>query len=351
MNRYKKWLAASLLISAVSIAIVLGFTFDPETLEALRKIKTEYIIAAALLHVFSYIVWGFRTRTLCKALGYEIAPLKTIEIVISSVFAAGITPSSAGGEPLRVHMLHQNKIPLGRATAIVVGERLLDAFFIFASLPFALSIFGDMFSNYEFDAAFLTANTLVFIILAFFVYGVWKPEKVKLMTHRTVERLTPLFGKRTDAAISHLMEQADREIDHFHDSVLVFLSEGKKGLLWGVAYTFVFWVTEFSLLVLVLLGLSQHPSIPTVFAAQVLLAVIMIVPATPGASGVAELGAASIFSVFVNSSVLGITVIAWRALTYHLNLLAGGFMSLKVLKDMDVIKKLVGDPAEAPEIA
>jgi len=351
MTRYKKWLIGSLVISAVSIALVAGLTFNSETVEALRRIKLEYILAAALLHISSYFIWGLRTRALCKALGYRISVLKVTEIVISSIFVAGITPSSAGGELVRVHGLSRNKIPLGKATAIVVGERLLDALFIFSCLPFAFYILGDVLSNYEFDAAFLTVNFLVFVLLVFFIYGVWKPEKVKYVTRKLTGRLAPFFGKKTDAAVSHFMEQIDREIDHFHDSVRVFFSEGKRGLLWGIAYTFVFWIVEFSLLVLILTGLSRTPSIITAFAAQVLLAVIMVIPATPGASGVAELGAASIFSIFVDSSVLGITVLAWRTLTYHMNLLLGGLMSLKVLKDMNGIKKPKGDPAEPPHRA
>jgi uncharacterized protein (TIRG00374 family) len=346
MTRYKKWLIGSLFISAVSIALVTCLTYNSETVEALRKIKLEYILAAVLLHILSYLIWGLRTRTLCKALGYRIGVLKMTEIVVSSTFVAGITPSSAGGEFLRIHSLNRNEIPLGRATAIVVGERLLDAVFIFSCLPFAFYIFGDILSNYEFDAVFLTANFLVFLLLVIFIYGVWKPEKVKHITHRLTGRLAPFFGKKTDAAISHLMEQIDREIDHFHDSVRVFFSEGKKGLLWGILYTLIFWIVDFSLLILILMGLSQTPSITTAFAAQVILAVIMIIPATPGASGVAELGAASIFSIFVDSSVLGITVLAWRALTYHINLLIGGLISLKILKDMNLIRKLIGDPVE-----
>jgi len=111
-------------------------------------------------------------------------------------------------------------------------------------------------------------------------------------------------------------------------------------LLWGMFYTYLFWAVEFFLLVLILDGLSQTTSILTAFAAQVFLAIVMVVPATPGASGVAELGAASIFSVFVNASIIGVTIIAWRALTYYMNLLLGGLISLKVIKDMDLIKKL-----------
>ncbi|MFZ2499853.1 MAG: lysylphosphatidylglycerol synthase transmembrane domain-containing protein [Methanosarcina sp.] len=353
MNRYKKWLITALIISAISIVLVTGLTFNSETLEALRKIKLEYILAAALSHILLYFIWGFRTRALCKALGYRVSAMKLTEIVISGTFVAGITPASAGGDILRMHLLSKNGIPLGRATAIVVGERLLDALFIFSCLPFALYILEDMLMDYKFDAAFLIANSLVFTILLFFIYGLLKPEKVKHIIHRITGKIAPFFGKRTDEALFHLTEQIDREIDNFHYSVRIFISEGRKGVFWGMIYTLLFWIVDFAMLVLILMGLSQKPSIITAFAAQVLLTVIVLVPATPGASGIAELGAASIFSIFVSSSVLGITVLAWRALTYHMNLLFGGIMSLKVLRDMDLINKLTGESEELhrdPEI-
>ena len=152
MGRYKKWFIGSLLISAISIALVTCLTYNSETIEALREIRLEYILGAVLFHAFSYLIWGLRIRALCKALGHRIGILKVTEIVISSTFVAGITPSSAGGEFLRVHSLNRNRIPTGRATAIVVGERLLDAIFIFSSLPFAFYIFGDVLSDYKFDA-------------------------------------------------------------------------------------------------------------------------------------------------------------------------------------------------------
>lgn len=349
MNRYKKWLITALIISAISITLVTGLTFNSETVEALKKIRLEYILAAALSHIFLYFIWGFRVRALCKALGYNVSAIKLTEIVTSSTFVAGITPACAGGDLLRMHLLNKNGIPPGKATAIVVGERLLDAVFIFSCLPFALYILGYAHLNYKFDAALLIAISLVFTILFIFIYGIWKPEKVKYIIHKSAAKLAPFLGKGTDNILFHFTDQIDGEIDNFHDSVRIFFSEGRKGVLWGMVYTLLFWIVDFSLLVLILMGLPQKPSILTVFAAQVLLTVILLVPATPGASGVAELGAASIFLIFVSPSVLGITVLAWRALTYHMNLLLGGIMSLKILGDMDLIKKLTGNSTEVQQ--
>jgi len=103
-------------------------------------------------------------------------------------------------------------------------------------------------------------------------------------------------------------------------------------------------------LILILKGLSQTPPMLTAMAAQIILAMILIVPATPGASGVAELGAVPIFSTFVSAPILGVTVLAWRAVTYHMNLLLGGIISLKVLKDMDLIKKITGSSSELKQV-
>lgn len=340
MNRYKKLLIAAIIISLASIALVTGLTFNSNTIEALSRIRPEYILAAVFTHLLFYIIWSFRTQALCKALGYRISSTKVMEIIISSTFVAGITPSSAGGELLRMHLLNKNGIPLGRATAVILGERLLDAIFITSCLPFALFILKGMLSNYRLNVVLVMASSLVLLALFSFVYAIWKPSKMKYIIHWTAGKIAPFFGKKTNTALLKLTEQIDREIELFHDSIRVFFSEGRKGLLWGIVYTLLHWFVDFSILVLLLMGLSQTPSILTAFAAQVLLAVIKIIPATPGGSGVAELGATSIFSIFVGPSVLGITVLSWRSLTYYANMILGGFMSLKVFKDMDLIQKL-----------
>ncbi len=342
MSKFRKLLNASILISIFSIVVVLLFTVDSGTIDAIKGIKYEYLIAAAALHAFSYIIWGMRTKFMCQALGHDITTVRAVEIVTSSTLVAAITPSSAGGEPARIHLLHKNEMPVGRATAVVIGERLLDAILLLSFVPFALFIFRDMLSNYQLDAAFILAEMIVISVLALIIYGMWKPEHTKRLIHFIVDRIAHVLGKKTEVTISPILARIDMELEHFHDSIWMFLTEGRKGLLYGAACTILFWIVEYSMLPVILMGLDQTPSIIVVFAAQVLLSIIMVVPATPGASGVAEFGAMSLFSVFVSSSLLGITVIAWRALTFYMNILVGSFVSVKILKDTDMIGKLLG---------
>lgn len=342
MNNFRKWLTLSLMISVFSIVVVLALTIDPTTIEAILHVRYEYFFAATALHAFSYVIWGMRTKSMCKALGYELNSLRSVEIVISSTLAAAVTPSSAGGEPLRIHLLHQNRIPIGRATAVVISERLLDAILLLTAVPFALYIFRDILSDYQFDAVFVLADAFVISVILLFLYGMWRPEHTRVVIHTVVYRIAGLLGKRTDTALSHVLERLDSELEQFHDSVWLFLTEGRRGLLYGVVCTLLFWTVEYTMLPVILIGLNQNPSLIIAFAAQVLLSILMVLPATPGASGVAEFGATPLFSVFVTSSLLGITVVAWRALTFYMNVLVGSFVSAKILKDTEIIRKLVG---------
>jgi len=91
----------------------------------------------------------------------------------------------------------------------------------------------------------------------------------------------------------------------------------------------------------ILMGLNLPPAIVISFAAQVLLMILLVLPITPGSSGIAELGATSLFSLFVPVYLVGIVVVAWRAFTLYLNLIVGGFVSFKILKDAEYLKDIM----------
>ncbi|MEZ5333800.1 MAG: flippase-like domain-containing protein [Methanolobus sp.] len=339
MNNIRKWLFISLFISLVSGLIVILFTFDAGTIEALAEIRPEYIIAAACVHALTYVIWGLRTHSLCKALGYNVGYMKSIEIVTSGTLAASITPSSLGGEPLRIHLLHGENIPLGKATAVVLGERLLDGILILTLAPISIYIIRGVLEDSVFDAMFLFAEAGLIFILFLTLYAMWRPEPTRKVVYFFVHKLAPVLGKKTDEALEKIIARVDSELEHFHDSISVLLNEGRRGLALGIFLTIAFWFVDFSMLYVILVGLNQNPSPILVFASQVIIMILIVIPATPGASGIAEFAGTTAFSLFTASSVLGIAVIAWRAFTFYMNILVGGFVSFKILKDADFIKK------------
>ena len=149
------------------------------TLESIRNIKPAYIALAIILHLLSFVIWGLRTSVLSKALGYKIELTKAVQIVTSSAFLASITPSSVGGEPLRIHLLNSNKMPIGSATAVVFGERVLDAIVMLMAAPFALHMFKDVTTYHRIDAIVITGEIFLLVILGMVLYAIWKPKHTR----------------------------------------------------------------------------------------------------------------------------------------------------------------------------
>ncbi|AEH60611.1 conserved hypothetical protein [Methanosalsum zhilinae DSM 4017] len=340
MNRFAKLVLASILISILSIVLILIITVDATTIESIMQVKPEYLLLAALIHVLSYVIWGLRTKFMCSALDHDINLIKTVEIIASGAFAASFTPSSVGGEPVRIHLLHKNNIPLGKSTAVVLGERLMDAALIISAVPFALYVFGDLLSNSRVDTFLIFAVLFSFSILFLLIYAIWKPWQTRRLLHYIVNRIARLTGKKADT-ISRVLKRVDSELDHFHNSIWLFLTDGKIGLFYGVFFTIAYWVFQFSILPLILIGLNLNPSVVAAYAAQVLVTIISIASMTPGSSGVVEIGATPIFALFVSSSMVGVVVVVWRAITFYMNIIIGGFVSIKILKDTDIINRLL----------
>ncbi len=341
MNKIKKWLFISLFIGLVSGLVIIFFTFDSDTLAALKLIRPEYIFAAACIHFLTYIIWGLRIRALCRALGHEVTHVKSFEIVASGTLAASITPSSLGGEPLRIHLLHGQRIPLGKATAVVLSERLIDGIFILALAPLSIYVISGFLNDPVLDSLFIFAEISLLFILLLTLYAIWKPASTKKVVFFFVHKLAPIVGKKSDIVLDNIIEGVDSELTHFHNSISLFVNKERKGLAFCILYTIAFWIVDFSMLYVILLGLNQYPDPLIVFASQVIVMVLLVIPSTPGASGVAEFAGTTVFSLFVTSSVLGIVVIVWRVFTFYMNIVVGGFVSFRILKDTEFIRNFL----------
>jgi hypothetical protein len=132
--------------------------------------------------------------------------------------------------------------------------------------------------------------------------------------------------------LESLLDGIDREVDNFNAGLVKFVNHGRGGLVWGMFFTLLFWLSEFVIASLLLMGLGQPAFLIESFVVQLILAVIMMIPLTPGGSGVAELGATSLYSLFVPSSIVGIFVLLWRLILYYLNILLGMLSSLIIVR-------------------
>ncbi|HMK15588.1 MAG TPA: flippase-like domain-containing protein, partial [Methanomicrobiales archaeon] len=325
-----KWLVVSIAFSLGVLAIVLYFTVSKETFLYLRNLKPAFLLLAIAFHFMAYGFWAMRIKVMAKSLGHRVKFTYCLNLVMVNLLAGAITPSQAGGEPVRIHLLYRDNVPLGDATALVVVERVLDAIVLGVAAIAAFFILGKMVEDIPpgLSIFILFAWVIMVIFIGAFILSVRNPDLLK----RFFRRVSRLFVKRWDLKrMERFIVSIDREVDNFHDSMARFVAHGRAGILWGTLFTALFWFSEFIIVSLILMGLGEQPFYLLSLVAQIVIAIIMMIPLTPGSSGIAELSATSMYGLFIPSSIVGVLVVVWRVIFYYLNIVVGIVATIPIL--------------------
>ena len=342
LNKTKISIFVSIALSLSIIVLILYFTIDAQTIQYLSHVsyRIEFFLffgAAVLLNVLYWFIWGARLKVLSNVIDPKVhfGLWQTTKIVIANQFLAGITPSVAGGEPVRIYLLNKDGLSTGGATAAVLGERLIDAVFILVLAPFGFFVFKDRI-DVKLISYGLTIGIVVFITgIILFAVALKYPKKTKALLIRISERLSRLSKKKERS--THIVERISHEIDNFHDSMVLFLTKGKKSFLAAGGLTVLLWSTGFMIPSMLLLALGLPPFYIESYAAQALLLIIVMLPTTPGSSGVTELGMAALYGVLLGASyqyLLGVFVLLFRFITFHMNVLCGAIFQYRIFKSI-----------------
>ena len=327
----RKWLFISIGFSLVVLVVILFLTINEKTVTYLQEINLWFLLLAFMTHVLTMCFWAWRVQKMTGSLGYRIGFFYSLNLVFANLLAAAITPAQAGGEPVRIHELYKADVPLGDATAIVIMERVLDGIALAALAAFSMIVLTDQWQSLGTVSEVMVYVTWIFVAGCLFLFylAVRRPDTVKSVVNRCTLVLTKKWeNKRVEALIA----RADKEIDNFQGATIRFVHTAKGGLIWGMFFTLLYWVSEIITASLILVGLGQPPLILESFVIQLILAILMMMPLTPGSSGIAEVGATSMYVLFIPASIVGIFVVIWRVVLYYFNIALGIVSSLIIVR-------------------
>ncbi len=327
----RNWLYISVGFSLIVLLIILYLTINENTLRYLRQANPVYLLLAFLTHILTMCFWAWRIQKMSGSLGYRIGFFYSLNLVFANLLVAAITPSQAGGEPVRIHELYKAQVPLGDATAIVIMERVLDGIMLAILAAFAMIVL-----NREWRSLGETSNILLYITLVFvtgclilFVIFAARPHILK----GAMIRGARFFTKHWEPERFHkLAVRINSEVDNFNGALRKFVRSAKGGIFWGLFFTMLYWITECVTASLILIGLGQPPLFFESFVINVVLAILMMIPLTPGSSGIAEVGATSMYALFLPSAILGIFVVIWRVVLYYFNIALGILSSIIIVR-------------------
>jgi hypothetical protein len=333
----KKWLYISIGFSLTVLIVILYLTINANTIQYLRKINPWFLILAFLTHILTMCFWAMRVKKMSGSLGYPIRFSYSLNLVFANLLAAAVTPAQAGGEPVRVHELYRANVPLGDATAIVIMERVLDGIALAGLAAFAMFALTEQWKSLGAISDVMVYITWIFVAGCLFLFylAIRRPDVMR----RVADRAARFFTRKWEPArVTELLERIEEEITNFHAAVLKFVRTAKSGLAWGMVFTLLYWISEIVTASLILMGLGQPPLFFESFVIQLILAILMMLPLTPGSSGIAEVGATSMYALFIPAAIVGVFVVIWRIVLYYFNIALG------IISSIIIVRRESGNP-------
>jgi uncharacterized protein (TIRG00374 family) len=279
------------------------------------------VIPIALgLHVLMQAFWALRLRVLAGGLGVALPYSAGFALVSSGLFAASVTPGRAGSEPWRIAMLMRRGAPGAAASRLVLADRASDMVFFLAMGSIVAALLPFLFpssSRYQ-GLAFLA----VFGLLTMMALIAWI-----LVRPRRVARLMAGIALWWDRLRRRTPRDRSQRITEFFGEVtagLAALARAQPMRLAAAAIlALALWVSEFTILWVLLRGFGFDAPYFAVCAVGILIALFGAVPVAPGGSIVVEAAALALLTPLapgLNPAFL----IVWRGLTFYTDMLVGG---------------------------
>jgi hypothetical protein len=308
---------------------------DVKALKAVPWGSSQFVgwfsIALGLIatRAFAYM---YRLRVLSD---YQLSWGQSFQIVMLWEFSSCVTPGLVGGAAVAIFLLTKEKIKLGKSTAMVILVTFLDNLVFIIFIPLLIILVGPkvLFATggcaeasqlpiLQYVDSISVAVILIYIILLlltlFLGYGIiGNPRAAKYFFLRLSRWNIFKRWKSGLVETGEEMEIAGKE----------FRSRDRSFWTKVVGSSFMVWMVRFLLantLVLAITGLGDNQVM--ILARQFVVWMVMILPSTPGGSGIAEIAFLAFLCEFIPSGLTSPLVVMWRLLSYYLYLILGVFI-------------------------
>ncbi|TDX49192.1 lysylphosphatidylglycerol synthase transmembrane domain-containing protein [Orenia marismortui] len=327
----KKGLKLSLIVSILALVLLFAFTINEDTINKIKKLNHFYLLLAIVVNILMWVVGGLRIKLIANALEEEISLKFAVQTFLVGAFVSNVTPFASGGGPFQVLLLHRKGISLGKSSTVIIVQFVLRLLFFSFLSPLFFFLFSDLINPGIIPSSIFNSLIIISLVIsAIIVYFIWQPDKIKVIA-KSLKKLNFLKVLMKSERANSLLDKLYKEMEEFHDSLWELTKYKKTSLIWAAFFTVVFWVLFFIIAPIILLGLGAKPFFVQAFVTQTIFYLILPYIPTPGGSGVAEFGFATLFSSFVPAGLIGLLAILWRFLTFYLVIIIGGIILFKMI--------------------
>lgn len=313
--------------------------------ESLRQINFNYhllvgLLIAALTVVIRDFAFMYKVRL---STGQKLSWRSVLRIVILWEFGSAITPGSVGGIAFAFFLMKREGISLGRGTAAVMLNTFLDNIAFVVVFSILYWVLGKQMFVVSANCPDLAGHTvlqgvrslvdkawigyLVFAGAALF-FGI----ALFALPHTT----KMFFGHVAQWRIAKYFRNG---LIYLGEEIEITSREYKQQNLWFwarmVIATFINWMARYALANALMFAFSNVPlNMLQIFARQYVLWVFLVIPSTPGASGLAEMGFMAMNCEFIPGGLAAAVALVWRLYNYYLYIVLGSLLLPKWITDV-----------------
>ena len=336
-----KGLIISLTIGVVVFLVVFLLTIDKNTMKSFQHMDIEYLFLATAAIFISFMVEGLRIQVVAHAINERIGFWESVKIYYISFFLGGITPYYSGSVPGQIALFKKNSIPIGKATMIATIRPIIKSIVFLIITPILFLYFRESLEEYKLLSWFLLIAAMLFSLffIVLFILVVKNPQKIQTI-FKWLKKVSFLKKYLNKAGIEQKVEWIMFQTIQFQRSFYLLLEQPIEMFLIFL-YTAIYWFLYFLIAPLILLAMGIQLNYALIIIIQVLIFFVLPFLPTPGGSGAAELGFASLFSFFIPENLLGIYVGGWRLFTFYINIIIGALLSLVELRKWATQEKIL----------
>lgn len=317
----------ALVVSVLATGLVLYFTLDENTFEAVAAFNRRYALYCIAAVLGAWLATSLRLLIWARGMGYPFSYLTCIRVVMSAEFAVGATPAGVGGPLVRIGLMNQQGMPISLGMATQAADIVLDVLFFLLLAPFAVGAllrYGMQLSASGDDARHLIVGVSIMVGLAALTLTLARIDAVggrlaRRMLRTGLSRRWRVHQKL--AALRHSLRRLWRE---FRQGLGVL----RRMSWWAIGAAFLCtvlqWSGRYCVLPILLWGFGVHGNMLLLFFIQGFLFFGGLSVLLPGGGGSVEAAFAILLTPVAPAGTVGVLLLLWRFFTYHLYLIAGG---------------------------
>lgn len=323
-----------LLPIIIGLGVVIFFFvqgFDREAFEAIRWSwkATFWIMAVLVMMAVRHGAYMYRIRV---ATGNVLSWGKSFDIILLWEFASAATPSVVGGSTVALYLLNKENINMGKTTTVILFTTFLDQLFfiVFAPTFFVLASRGNMFPNDPSCLQSMNINALTSLddLVYVFIFGYLLLLGYTLLIGYGLFVNPPGLKRLIVRVFSFRLLQRWRlsAWQAGSDMIVASTELQTQGLgFWIKTFgaTVVSWSARYLVINCLIMAFTSVDDHFILYARQFVMWVIVLVPATPGGSGIAELTFLAVLCEFIPKGLSGGLAFLWRLFTYYPYLFIG----------------------------